>query len=89
MHHILNKSKLRGNKSALRYVNSHADVFLTPVCQAHNVGRLADSKAAQAILLGLKCEELGADYVREVWDGIPWKVPQTDLSFEAVLAKAA
>ena len=84
-HHMINKSKLRGNKAARHYVEvKHPDVFLVEICANHNVSRWADTREAASILLRYKVKLLGEDYVREIWDGIPWKVPRPELRFDVL-----
>ena len=85
-HHIINKSKLRGNKAARDYVEKeHPDIFLIEICANHNVSRWADTREAAGILLACKVAEYGEDYVREIWDAIPWKVPRPELRFESLM----
>lgn len=68
MHHVVNRSKLRGNDAARRFCErQHHEIFLAVACEIANVSRLADSDEAQAILLAGKIALFGEQYVREVW----------------------
>ena len=68
-HHIINKSQLRGNARALKYVEAHP-VLLAQVCVAHNVGRLADTKQARALLLRKRVALYGESYMDAVLGGL-------------------
>ena len=86
-HHILSKSKYRGAKAVKAYVAKHPEVFIADVCSVHNgATKLADTPAARRILLEAKVELLGEEYVRSVWNGLPWKVPPHELSYDAIMA---
>jgi hypothetical protein len=85
-HHILNKSKYRGNKAVAKYVKKHSEVFIAQVCSTHNVERWADTPAAQRILLRKKSKLLGVDYVKQIWDGAPFKVHHPELSYDSIVA---
>jgi hypothetical protein len=87
MHHVINKSKLRGNPKAKHYCEKvHPEIMLVPMCALANVSRLADSKAGCAIVLRRLSNLWGEEYVRGVVDGIPWSTPQPDLRYEALVA---
>lgn len=86
-HHILSKSKYRGAKDVKKYVDQHPEVFIAQVCSVHNgATKLADTPAARRILLRKKTELLGIDYVKGVWEEIPWKVPPKELSYDGIMA---
>ena len=55
------------------------------VCESHNVGRLADTKGAQAILYALKVKQYGYDYMDSYLAGLPWKVKRPELTLKALL----
>ena len=80
-HHIINRSKTRGNKKARKYL----DKFVAPVCHYHNVSRIADTKRAQKILIR-KLEQTGVN-VRQIINGIPWKVKHKELSYEGIMGE--
>jgi hypothetical protein len=85
-HHILNKSKYRGNKAVAKYVKKYPEIFIAQVCSTHNVERWADTPAAQRILLRKKSKLLGVDYVKDIWNGAPWKVWHEELSYDSITA---
>ena len=88
-HHIINKSKLKGNKKARHYVDvEYPHVFLVEICANHNVSRWADTDTAAGILLKHKVDLYGMDYVRSIWDNIPWKVPRPESRFDALFPDA-
>ena len=47
-HHIINRSRTRGNKAARKFVDDNGWLFWADVCEAHNVGRVADGRAQRA-----------------------------------------
>ena len=84
-HHIINKSKLKGNKKARHYVDvEYPHIFLVEICENHNVSRWADTREAAGILIAHKAMLYGEDTVRGIWDGVPWKVPRPELRFDAL-----
>lgn len=94
-HHIVNKSKLPNDYAIRKFVEkTHRELFIVDVCDTANVGRLADSKEAQARLLRRQLRLFTAEYVRSVWGeldslyrerlGVP--LPH-DLTIEGILAK--
>ena len=86
-HHILSKSKYRGAKAVKKYVKKHPEVFIADVCSVHNgATKLADTPAARRILLGKKNKLLGSDYVRDIWNGAPWKVFPHELRWETIMS---
>lgn len=50
-HHIINRSRTRGNKAARKFVDDNGWLFWANVCEGHNVGRLADTKAMRSFLI--------------------------------------
>ena len=57
MHHVLNRSLLKGNEKALALVNGkYKHLFVVPVCMGHNVSRFADTAIARGYLLSLADE---------------------------------
>jgi len=57
MHHVLNRSLLKGNEKALALVNGkYKHLFIVPVCMGHNVSRFADTAIARGYLLSLADE---------------------------------
>jgi hypothetical protein len=87
-HHIINKSRLRGNARALRVVNEFwPEMFLADVCQNHNVSRWADAKQARAMLFQRRVDLYGAGTVRHALNllGKTFKSMPADLTLEALL----
>jgi len=58
-HHIINKSKTRGNKEGRDILVACPLEIMAKVCYGHNVGRLSDTPAACKILLLQKIYEFG------------------------------
>ena len=84
-HHIINRSKLRGNKAARNYCEmQYPEIFLVQICANHNVSRWADTREAAGILIAHKVMLYGEDNVRKIWDGVPWKVPRPELRFDVL-----
>ena len=50
-HHIINRSRTRGNKAARKFVDDNGWLFWADVCEAHNVGRISDGKAARGYFI--------------------------------------
>lgn len=84
-HHILNKSLARGNEEVRAILASCPAEVISPVCQAHNVGRWADAPEARKILLLQKVHEFGLAHMRDFINGLPWKVPMHELTLEGIL----
>lgn len=85
-HHWINRSKLQKSPEAKRYCEKeHPEIFLVPMCHTANTSRLADSTEGQAVILYRMLPTWGALYLAEVIGAIPWKVPQPDLAFSALL----
>ena len=87
-HHIINKSKYRGNAKVKKYINKHPHIFYADVCAIHNVGRFADTKEAQRFLLMRRCDEWGLHNVMNAVDRIPWKVKPPELSFKGLTTRS-
>lgn len=83
--HILNKSKARGNEEVRALLVTCPAEIMATVCLSHNVDRWADTKDAQRILLLQKVWEFGYAHMSEFFRSLPWKVPQHDLTLEALL----
>jgi hypothetical protein len=83
--HILNKSKARGNEEVRAILASCPEEVMAQVCETHNVGRWADSKQAQRILLLQNIYRFGWVRMANFFDGLPWKVPHPELTLEALL----
>jgi len=83
--HIVNKSKARGNEEVRAILVACPDEVMAQVCEGHNVGRFADAKEAQRILLLQKVYVFGYAHMRDFLASLPWKVPQPDLTLEALL----
>jgi len=84
-HHILNKSKSRGSDEVRAVLASCPPEIMADVCEAHNVDRWADAKDAQRILLLQAVYRFGYSHMSEFLRSLPWKVPQADLTLEALL----
>jgi len=87
-HHLVNKSRLRGNPEALAYCEANAWLFLSDVCSAHNGSRIADQVDARARLIRQKVELYGEEKVREGLEGLRalFRSSTEDLRLEALLA---
>jgi len=87
-HHLVNKSRLRGNPEALAYCEANAWLFLSDVCSAHNGSRIADQTDARARLVRQKVEQYGEQKVRVRLDGLRalLRADTMDLRLEALLA---
>lgn len=84
-HHLINKSRLKGNPKAKRYAEKvHPDVFIVRVCGFSNRSRLVDGREGRAKLIMRQMDRLedlslrvdrsvdwmsGEEYVRRAWDG--------------------
>lgn len=86
-HHIINKSKTLGNKEGRAILAACPDEIMAQVCYAHNVDRLADSRAAAKILLLQKIYEHGWSHMKEWFDVFlaTFKVHPTELELERLL----
>jgi hypothetical protein len=84
-HHIINKTKARGNAEVRAILATCPPEVMAWVCEAHNVGRWADSHEAQRILILQKVFEFGYGHMRHFWNALPWKVSGQDTKLEAML----
>jgi hypothetical protein len=50
-HHIINRSRTRGNKAARKFVDDNGWLFYASICDGHNVGRVADGKRVRGYLM--------------------------------------
>ena len=83
-HHLINRSKAKKGTKAYKALD--AEELKCIVCDNHNAHtKSADWPSARRILLLKKIERYGADHMRELINGIPWKVPFPEMSFEAIL----
>ena len=62
-HHIINKSRTRGNKAARKFIDAHPEIFFARVCAHHNQSRWADTKRCRRILVLHKTASQGLDAV--------------------------
>jgi len=58
-HHIVNRSRTRGNAAARKFVDANGWLFWADVCEAHNVGRMADTRGARAHFLSNRIVRYG------------------------------
>jgi len=58
-HHIVNRSRTRGNKAARKFVDDNGWLFWADICEGHNVGRTADTKQAKRYLLSRRVDRYG------------------------------
>jgi len=90
LHHFISRGKLMSADAARKYCEvTHPEVFMVPVCNLHNAGtKIADSRKARKYILLRLIDTFGADYLKEVIDGVPWKVPSAhfDLTYEGIMA---
>ena len=86
--HIVNKSRLRNVKGALKYVEKHKEVLLGTVCHNHNTTRAHDERRYRAYLLQKRVDLFGAEHVSGVLDGLRalFKDGAMDLRLEALLS---
>ena len=60
--------------------------LLVPVCMGHNISKLADAAWARRILAERLAEIVGKEWLRAYIDGIPWKKPHPELSYDAIMS---
>ena len=58
-HHVINRSRTRGNKAARKFVDDNGWLFWADVCEYHNVGRYADTKQARRAFMIMRVVEHG------------------------------
>ena len=68
LHHILNFSKARGNDRLRKMLATNPPELTALVCEAHNVGRWADTREARRRLLRRNCDRYGEARVRRVYE---------------------
>ena len=86
-HHLISKGKLQKAKAAKKYCEKeHPEVFIRQICAAHNTSRLADTKWARRLLLKRAVADFGIEYVRDIVNGIPWKVARPGMSYKAIMS---
>jgi hypothetical protein len=91
LHHILNFSKARGNDRLRKLLAKNPPELTAMVCEAHNVGRWADTREARQRLLQRNCERYGEARVRRVYEqalGL-LKVVPPEWRWEVVIDEAA
>lgn len=87
-HHLINKSRLRGNSKAKKFVeHTHPEVFLVRVCGFANRSRLADQPEARRKLLLHQIEVFGLDYIEGIWDlfKLAWEENGTEFPHDLTL----
>lgn len=90
LHHVLNFSKARGNERLRRMLAGNPPELTAMVCEAHNVGRWADTREAMARLLLQNFDRYGEARVRRVYEralGLLKQIPP-EWKLEAILAYA-
>lgn len=76
----------RGNPTVRAYLVTTPPKLTSWVCAAHNVGRLADTRAARKILLLQKIDEYGYEAMEIEINGLPWKVKLEQLALARLVA---
>lgn len=84
LHHIINKSGV--GKRVVKVLRSNPPELVEWVCAGHNVGRWADTPESRAILLRIKIDKYGYEYMNDYINGLPWKVQPHEYTLEAMLA---
>ena len=94
--HIINKSKVAGNKGGRAILVEQAKVYkatgiaeiMTHQCEAHNIDRWADEPAAVKIMLLQKIYEFGYLHMAEWFDVFlaTFKVHRVDLELERLIS---
>ena len=82
-HHIINRSKARGNKVVRRELD--CDELTADVCAKHNVSRIADTKECRSIMLWQKIDKFGYARMEKKVNGLSWKVQPHELTLDAML----
>jgi len=86
-HHLLNRAKLPKDSRVRLYCEQEfSNIFLVPVCSFHNSLKWADTKKARRLLVKKLSKLYGIEYVRDVIDGIPWKVKHHELTYKGIMA---
>ena len=87
LHHILNFSKARGNDRLRKMLAKNPPELTAMVCEAHNVGRWADTREARQRLLRRNCVRYGEARVRRVYEQALalLKQPPPEWRWEAVM----
>ena len=86
--HIINKSKVRGNKEARAILAACPPEIMTVQCYQHNVSRWADTPDAVKIMLLQKIYEFGYLHMND-WFGVflaTFKVHPVDLELERLIS---
>lgn len=84
-HHIIAVGKARGSKAVSRVLKSYPPELIALVCEAHNVGRAADSTRARRALVKQNTALYGEPRMRQAIDGLPWKVQPHELTFDGIM----
>ena len=90
-HHLINRSKLRGNPEARKLVEGKwSHLFIQDVCANVNRNRIADTKAAQAFMFSKLVDVWGWDYVSSALDEVraAFKCKVMELRLEAISSSA-
>lgn len=84
-HHLISKQMARGNDEVRDLLRTCPPELMAQVCEAHNVGKLADSHNARRILLLQKVYVFGLEHMNGYIRNLPWKVHLPELSLMAML----
>ena len=85
-HHIINRSRTRGNAAARKFVDDNGWLFWADVCEAHNVGRVADAKWARAYFIASREAMYGEIVSRTLAEfGKLFKSDASDLTIEGLI----
>lgn len=68
LHHIVNFSKARGNDRLRKFLAKNPLELTVMVCEAHNVGRWADTRESMRRLLLYNANRYGEARVRRVYE---------------------
>ena len=86
-HHLISRGALQKATAAKKYCEKdYPEIFIRGVCAAHNTTKIADTKWARRVLLRQSAQLFGIEYVKDIVNGIPWKVARPELSYKAIMA---
>ena len=86
-HHLISRGALQKATAAKKYCEKeHPEIFIRDICAAHNSTKIADTKWARRVLVRKSKETFGIEYVKDVLDAVPWKVPNPKFSYKAIMA---
>ena len=62
------------------------DMLKAPTCNAHNVGRSADTPWARRVLMLRLAEVVGEEWLETYINDIPWRKPRPELSWRGIMS---